>query len=66
MFVCWRYKLKNYLTEENNIQQVVDPITEEAMVTFSVKNIQVGHPKDTINEKKIDGRKNIFFCFECI
>ena len=37
------------------------------MVTFSV-NIQVGHPKDTNNEKKIDGRKKmtgekIYFLF---
>ena len=31
------------------------------MVTFSVKNIQVGHPKNTNIEKKFDGRKNIFF-----
>ena len=49
------------MTEEINIWYVVDPIiTEEAMVTFAVKNIQVGHPKDT-NEKKFDGRKNVFF-----
>ena len=33
------------------------------MVTFSVKNIQVGHPKDTNNENKIDGRKNILNVF---
>ena len=31
------------------------------MVTFSVKNIQVGHPKNTNNEKKFEGGKNIFF-----
>ena len=31
------------------------------MVTFSVKNIQVGHNKNTNNEKKFDGRKHIFF-----
>ena len=31
------------------------------MATFSVKNIQLGHPKNTNNEKKFDGRKNIFF-----
>ena len=37
---------QNYLTEENNIWKVVDPIVEEVMVTFSVKNIQVGHPKN--------------------
>ena len=36
------------------------------MVTFSVKNIQVGHPKDTYNEKKIDGRKKIIIFFKCI
>ena len=30
------------------------------MVTFSVKNIQVGHPKIINNEKKIDGRKMFF------
>ena len=32
------------------------------MVTFSVKNIQVGHPKNTNIEKKFDRRKK-FFCF---
>ena len=31
------------------------------MVTFSVKNIQVGHNKNINNENKFDGRKNIFF-----
>ena len=31
------------------------------MVTFSVKNIQVGHPKNINNEKKFDGRKKFFF-----
>ena len=36
------------------------------MAKFSVKNIQVGHPKDTNNEKKFNGRKHIFFCFKCI
>ena len=45
------------MTEENIIWWVVDPITEEAMVTFSVKNIQVGYPKNS----NIDGRKKFFF-----
>ena len=31
------------------------------MVTFLVKNIQVGHPKNTNNEKKFEGRKHIFY-----
>ena len=33
------------------------------MVKFTVKNMQVGHPKITNNEKKFDGWKNIFFIF---
>ena len=49
------------MTDEKIFFCFVDPITEEAMVTFSAKNIQVGHPENTNNEKKFDGRKKIYF-----
>ena len=44
------------LTEENNIWYVVDPITEEGVVTFSVKN-RLNNPKTIVNENKFDGQK---------
>ena len=52
-----------FFTENVTIASLVigSTTSEKAMVTFSVKNIQIGHPKNTNKEKKIDGRKNIFF-----